>query len=102
MNSIDNLWENFESNKEIFEDSEFVKNLKQKNITLNPNVQIISTIMKGLIKNKIKYGYMACPCRIASGDKKEDKDIICPCIYMEDDIKNYDKCHCELFVKDKN
>lgn len=99
---MDKLWENFESNKEIFKDSEFVKNLKQKNITINPDIDLRTTIMTGLVKNKIKYGYMVCPCRIASGDKETDKAITCPCIYMEDDIKYYGKCHCELFVKEES
>jgi len=35
-------------------------------------------LLEALLVNKERYGYMACPCRLASGDKEQDRDIICP------------------------
>ena len=35
-------------------------------------------LLEGLLVNRERYGYMACPCRLASGDKENDKDILCP------------------------
>ena len=55
-------------------------------------------LMEGLIVNKQRYGYMCCPCRIASGDREYDKDIICPCIYRVPDVKEYGSCYCNLYV----
>jgi len=43
---------------------------------------------------------MACPCRLASGHRERDKDIICPCIYREEDIREYGSCYCGLYVTD--
>jgi ferredoxin-thioredoxin reductase catalytic chain len=55
-------------------------------------------LLENLIVNKDRYGYMACPCRLASGDREWDKDIICPCVYREPDVEQYGSCYCNLYV----
>ena len=55
-------------------------------------------LLKALLTNKERYGYMACPCRLASGDREKDKDIICPCVYREPDVEEYGSCYCNLYV----
>ena len=60
-------------------------------------------LLQALVTNKERYGYMCCPCRLASGDRDRDKDIICPCAYREADVKEYGSCYCNLYVsKDWN
>jgi len=55
-------------------------------------------LLEGLLQNKERYGYMACPCRLASGEREWDKDIICPCVYREPDVEEYGSCYCNLYV----
>ena len=55
-------------------------------------------LLNGLIKNKERYGYMSCPCRLASGNREQDADIICPCAYREADVAEYGTCYCNLYV----
>jgi len=55
-------------------------------------------LLKGLLINKERYGYMSCPCRLASGNYEKDKDIICPCVYRVPDVKEYGSCYCNLYV----
>jgi ferredoxin-thioredoxin reductase catalytic chain len=55
-------------------------------------------LLENLLINKDRYGYMACPCRLASGDREWDKDIICPCAYREPDVEEYGSCYCNLYV----
>lgn len=55
-------------------------------------------LLEALLVNKSRYGYMTCPCRLASGDREADKDIICPCIYREPDVQEYGSCYCNLYV----
>lgn len=55
-------------------------------------------LLNALLKNKERYGYMVCPCRLASGDREADKDIICPCAYREADVNEYGSCYCNLYV----
>ncbi|MFH0777735.1 MAG: ferredoxin-thioredoxin reductase catalytic domain-containing protein [Candidatus Eisenbacteria bacterium] len=55
-------------------------------------------ILEALLANKKRYGYMCCPCRLPSGDRERDRDIICPCAYREQDVKEYGSCYCGLYV----
>lgn len=55
-------------------------------------------LLHGLLVNKDRYGYMACPCRLTTGDRNVDRDIICPCTYREPDVKEYGACYCGLYV----
>jgi ferredoxin-thioredoxin reductase catalytic subunit len=65
---------------------------------LNPDVEFTKELVKGLLINERRYGYWACPCRLASGIKEEDLDIICPCDYRDPDLNDYDACYCALYV----
>ena len=53
---------------------------------LNPDKEFVKNLTKGLLTNVERYGYMACPCRLASGNKEEDLDLICPCDYRDQDF----------------
>jgi ferredoxin-thioredoxin reductase catalytic chain len=55
-------------------------------------------LLEALLINKKRYGYMACPCRLAAADRDWDRDIICPCIYREPDVREYGSCYCNLYV----
>jgi len=60
-------------------------------------------LLDALIQNKERYGYMGCPCRLLSGDREDDRDIICPCTYSVPDIAEFGSCYCNLYVsKDWN
>jgi len=50
-------------------------------------------LLDGLLINRERYGYMSCPCRLASGNRDWDRDIICPCIYRDEDIREYGRCY---------
>ncbi|HUW68279.1 MAG TPA: ferredoxin-thioredoxin reductase catalytic domain-containing protein, partial [Candidatus Nanoarchaeia archaeon] len=51
--------------------------------TLQPDQEILEDLLIGLVENEIRYGYRACPCRLASGILAKDMDIICPCDYRD-------------------
>ncbi|MDD1719696.1 MAG: ferredoxin:glutaredoxin reductase [Methanoregulaceae archaeon] len=67
---------------------------------LNPDVAFTKGLVRGLNTNGLRYGYMSCPCRLASGKKEEDLDIICPCDYRDPDLDQYGACYCALYVSD--
>ena len=62
------------------------------------NKERVFELLEGLLLNKDRYGYTCCPCRLASGDRKKDQDIICPCIYREEDVREFGSCYCNLYV----
>jgi ferredoxin-thioredoxin reductase catalytic subunit len=58
----------------------------------------VMDLMEALLINKERYGYMVCPCRLPSGEKENDRDIICPCVYREPDVAEFGSCYCNLYV----
>jgi ferredoxin-thioredoxin reductase catalytic chain len=65
---------------------------------LNPDTEFVKNLIRGLLKNEERYGYRACPCRLASGKKEEDLDIVCPCDYRDADLEDHGACYCALYV----
>ncbi len=68
---------------------------------LNPDTEFVRGLVRGLLVNTKRYGYMSCPCRLAAGRKEEDLDIICPCDYRDPDLNEYGACYCALYVSDE-
>lgn len=60
--------------------------------------EMVMDLLAGLLRNKERYGYMCCPCRLASGEREADKDITCPCDYREPDVAEFGSCYCQLYV----
>jgi ferredoxin-thioredoxin reductase catalytic subunit len=67
---------------------------------LNPDVEFTKDLIRGILTNEARYGYGACPCRLAIGSKAEDLDIICPCDYRDPDLSEYGSCYCALYVSE--
>ena len=65
---------------------------------LNKDQQTFNDLIDGLIDNKKMYGYQSCPCRLASGKRDLDRDLICPCDYALSDIKEHGACYCNLYL----
>jgi len=68
---------------------------------LNPDKDFTGELVRGLLANEERYGYRACPCRLASGVRDEDTDIICPCDYRDPDLNDHGACYCALYVSDE-
>ncbi|MCJ7773747.1 MAG: ferredoxin:thioredoxin reductase [Desulfobacterales bacterium] len=81
---------------------ELFQNLKKiqepKGYFFNKDKEVVFELLKGLIENKERYGYMVCPCRLSSGERDKDKDIICPCVYRQPDVEEFGSCYCNLYV----
>jgi ferredoxin-thioredoxin reductase catalytic chain len=65
---------------------------------LNPDRDFTRELVRGLSVNEERYGYRACPCRLASGIIDDDMDIICPCDYRDPDLEDHGACYCALYV----
>ncbi|MBM2834182.1 MAG: Glutaredoxin protein [Candidatus Brocadiaceae bacterium] len=78
-----------------------VREAKSHGYTINPDKQVVEEILTGLAINEKRYGYKACPCRLATGKYQLDCDIICPCSYCFQDVEKNGRCYCSLFVSDR-
>jgi ferredoxin-thioredoxin reductase catalytic subunit len=65
---------------------------------LNPDIEFTRSLTHGLLVNEGRYGYRACPCRLAIGDAARDQDIVCPCDYRDADLLDWGSCFCGLYV----
>jgi len=68
---------------------------------LNPDEEFTRGLVEGLLTNEQRYGYRACPCRLATGEKQKDLDIICPCDYRDPDLVDWGACYCALYVSEE-
>jgi len=71
---------------------------EKKGFYFNEDTRMVMDLLEMLLVNKERYGHMACPCRLASGNYEMDKDIVCPCVYREPDVKEYGMCYCGLYA----
>ena len=74
------------------------KSQAEKGYLFNKDKDRVFELLEALLVNKERYGYMACPCRLASGEREKDKDIICPCEYRAPDVAEFGSCYCNLYV----
>ena len=86
MNEVEKLYETLKKVQE------------PKGYFFNEDRDRVDDLLSSLMENKKRYGYMCCPCRLASGDREKDKDIICPCVYREPDVEEFGSCYCNLYV----
>jgi len=77
------------------------KEIEESGYHFSPDEEFVRELLESILTNKDRYGYEACPCRLASGNKEEDLDIICPCDYRDPDLGEYDACYCGLYVSEK-
>ncbi|MEI7690215.1 MAG: ferredoxin-thioredoxin reductase catalytic domain-containing protein [bacterium] len=68
---------------------------------LNPDDEFTLDLVESLLVNEKRYGYPACPCRLAKGIREKDLDIICPCDFRDQDLTDYGTCYCALYVSKK-
>jgi ferredoxin-thioredoxin reductase catalytic chain len=68
---------------------------------LNPEREFTRGLVEGLLVNERRYGYPSCPCRLATGDRQKDLDIICPCDYRDPDLVDWGACYCALYVSEE-
>lgn len=86
MNEVERLYETLKKVQE------------PKGYYFNRDKESVFDLLDALLVNKKRYGYMSCSCRLASGERDLDKDILCPCVYRNPDVEEYGSCYCNLYV----
>lgn len=81
---------------EFYEDLK--KEIERSGYHFNEDTKFVKELLEGILTNRERYGYDACPCRLAIGIKERDLDLICPCDYRDMDLDEYGACFCALYV----
>lgn len=82
--------------QDLFEALE--KSQQPKGFFFNKDRDRVFDVLADLLRNRERYGYMSCPCRLAAENREKDRDIICPCHYRNEDVADYGSCYCNLYV----
>lgn len=65
----------------------------------NTDAGFVEEVLTSEIEILDSTGDVFCPCRMRTGDSKEDTKIICPCIpFHRDQFAGLKKCWCGLFI----
>lgn len=65
----------------------------------NTETEFVDEVLASELEILEQTGDIYCPCRIRSGDPKEDLKIVCPCIpFYRDEFAGIKKCWCGLFI----
>lgn len=86
-----------EAKKEIYE--RLKKYVARSPYDFNPDKKKVDEIISGLAMRKLKFGRFYCPCRVLTGEEKDDRPKVCPCIWHRQEIEEKGSCYCGLFVK---
>jgi ferredoxin-thioredoxin reductase catalytic chain len=66
----------------------------------NTDEDFVVMVLEGEIEVLDRDGDVYCPCRMRTGDPKEDLKIICPCLpFYTDQFSAMRKCWCGLFIR---
>lgn len=66
----------------------------------NTDVEFVGVTLEALLEIIESAGDGYCPCRMRSGDPKEDAKIVCPCIaFNMDGFAAMRRCWCGLFIR---
>jgi ferredoxin-thioredoxin reductase catalytic subunit len=77
---------------------EFKEDAGKTGYFINEDKDFVQALLDSINVNIERYGYGACPCRLASGNREKDLDIVCPCNYRDSDLNDYGACFCGLYV----
>jgi len=65
----------------------------------NTETEFVDEVLQSELEILERDGDIYCPCRIRTGDPKEDLKIVCPCIpFFRDEFAAIRKCWCGLFI----
>lgn len=75
----------------------FVKHLGYK---FNTEEDFVNEVLESEIQILEASGDVYCPCRVRTGDPKDDLAIVCPCIpFWREQFAGIRKCWCGLFIR---
>lgn len=77
------------------------KYAENKGYALNPSWMMRTNLALWLNEMELTFGKRYCPCFEPSADEALNKSMLCPCKYIDEEIKRYGSCHCALFGSPK-
>ena len=90
---------------DVVETNEYSTNFKRieeiiisHDYKINPDAERVKKVIGLMTMNFNEYGKYYCPCK-QSHPLDPDKDVLCPCPELGDEVKKDGNCFCKLFFK---
>jgi ferredoxin-thioredoxin reductase catalytic chain len=65
----------------------------------NTETEFVDEVLTAELEIREQTGDVYCPCRVRTGDPKQDVEIVCPCIpFWREQFAGLRKCWCGLFI----
>ena len=93
--------------RRMFDEGTTVKDLKEYMVPfvdrlgykLNTETEFVDEVLESELEILEQTGDIYCPCRVRTGDPKQDGKIVCPCVpFFRDEFAAIKKCRCGLFI----
>ncbi len=92
-----NAWDNTIGTTEYDKNLKRVRNIaKEKGYILNPDEERMQKVVGLMTMNYNEFNKYYCPCK-QSHPLDPEKDVLCPCSNMDNEIKKDGHCFCRLF-----
>lgn len=67
----------------------------------NTDEEFVGMVLEGELEILDQTGDVYCPCRVRTGDPRQDAKIVCPCIpFYREQFAATRKCWCGLFIRE--
>jgi ferredoxin-thioredoxin reductase catalytic subunit len=96
---VGNKWDTVVGTIEYNENLVRIKKVAQdKDYVLNPDHERVRKVVGLMTINKSEFGKYYCPCK-QSHPIYPEKDVLCPCPAITDEIMKDGHCYCRLFYR---
>ena len=94
-----NPWDNVVGTDEYNVNSKRIEDIAMSNnYKLNPDNERVEKVLGLMTMNFKEFGKYYCPCK-QNHPLDPDKDVICPCPELDEEIKKDGNCFCRLFFE---
>ena len=96
---MSNSWDNVIGTDEYNRNLDRIKKIAEsQEVILNPDDQRLKKVVGLMTMNFNEFGKYYCPCK-QSHPLDPDKDLLCPCSELKDEVTKDGHCFCKLFYR---
>lgn len=94
-----NKWDVVLGTEDYLSNEKRLKNFAEKNgLMFNPDQERVEKVLGLMVMNRQEAGKYFCPCK-QSQPINPEKDVVCPCPELKQEVGETGGCHCKLFFK---
>lgn len=96
---MSNSWDNVIGTDEYNRNLDRIKKIAEsQEVILNPDEERLKKVVGLMTMNFNEFGKYYCPCK-QSHPLDPDKDLLCPCSELKDEVTKDGHCFCKLFYR---